>query len=106
VIFDARLQVETRNRELRELQARQRTMQPAARLKSIDDFRSDPRYGGDQHRVDFAYALYARSHGVTEDQIRSAIMTRDLSKKGNHLRQEKYIEQTLQKSLRELGLGR
>jgi hypothetical protein len=98
VTFDAQLKVETAARELRELRQRSATIQQPRRLKSIEEFRRDPRYGGDLHRVDQAYALYARSHGVSADDIAAAIRTRDLSKKGNHHRQEKYIENTLRKA--------
>lgn len=33
-------------------------------LKSIEEFRRDPRYGGDGTRIDLAFAVYAISHGV------------------------------------------
>ena len=36
-------------------------------LKSIEDFRAKPIYGGDQTRVDLAYAVYALAHGVPEN---------------------------------------
>ena len=32
--------------------------------KSIDDFRSNPRYGGDATREDLAYAIYSLAHGA------------------------------------------
>src|SRR4051812_24433062 len=52
-------------------------------IKSIEVFRTDPRYGGDGTRIDLAYAIYALSHGLDEPKIRDALRTRDLSHKGN-----------------------
>ena len=63
------------------------------------DFRKDLRYQGDGNRIDLAYALYAISNGVPEDEIRSAIASRDLNKKGNATRQADYIERTIQKAV-------
>ena len=46
-------------------------------------FTADPRYGGDLHRADMAWALHAASRGLSEQQIRDEILHgRDLSKKG------------------------
>jgi hypothetical protein len=77
-------------------------------LKSIDDFRGDPRYGGDGKRADLAYAVYAFSHGQTEAHIDAAIRSRDLSHKGSERRQEDYVERTIRKALTssERGCGR
>ena len=66
--------------------------------KTIDTFRSDPRYGGDGNRIDLAYAVYALSHGATEGEVAAAIRTRDLSKKGAEPRQQDYIERTIRKA--------
>jgi hypothetical protein len=79
------------------------------RPKTIDTFRSDPRYGGDGNRIDLAYAIYAFAHGATETEVATAIRTRDLSKKGSEHRQQDYIERTIRKagaSLLEPGRGR
>ena len=73
-----------------------------ARL-TIDDFRSKPAYGGDGNRIDLAYTVYALSHGVSEADIRSAIASRDLSKKGSEHRQLNYIERTIRKACSALG---
>src|SRR5262249_45089491 len=54
-----------------------------AASKSITDFRLDSRYSGDGNRIDLAYAVYALSHGASEEQVRAAIGSRDLSHKGN-----------------------
>jgi hypothetical protein len=80
-----------------------------ATVKTIDDFRRDPRYSGDGNRVDLAYAVYALSHGASDEQVRNAIASRDLSHKGNEKRQADYIERTIHKALlayRDRGLGR
>ena len=66
--------------------------------KTIDTFRSDPRYGGDGNRIDLAYAVYALSHGATEEEVAAAIRTRDLSKKGAEHRQQDYVERTIRKA--------
>jgi hypothetical protein len=68
-------------------------------LKSIDDFRADPRYGGDGTRVDLAYAVYAFSRGASEEQVEFAIRSRDLSHKGGERRQADYVQRTIRKAL-------
>lgn len=73
---------------------------PANRRLSIDDFRGRPEYGGDQNRIDLAYATYALAHGFQEQDVRGAIGSRDLSKKGNEARQIDYIDRTVQKALK------
>ncbi|MCW5963964.1 MAG: RepB family DNA primase [Bryobacterales bacterium] len=67
-------------------------------LKEIDDFRGNPKYAADQHRIDLAYAVYALSHGVLEETVKSAIGSRDLTKKGDLGRQWRYVERTLNKA--------
>jgi hypothetical protein len=69
-------------------------------VKSIEYFRRDPRYAGDGNRIDIAYAVYALSHGVPEEQVRMAITSRDLNHKGNEKRQADYVDRTIQKALR------
>ena len=66
---------------------------------TIDDFRAKPAYGGDGNRIDLAYTVYALTHGVSEADIRSAIASRDLSKKGPEQRQLNYIERTIRSLL-------
>jgi hypothetical protein len=73
-----------------------------ARL-TIDDFRNKPQYGGDGNRVDLAYAVYALSHGVSAADVRSAIASRDLSKKGPEHRQRDYLQRTIRKASAALG---
>jgi hypothetical protein len=67
-------------------------------VKTIDDFRKDPKYASDGNRIDLAYAVYALSHGVSEDDVRTAICSRDLKKKGTPDRQRDYLERTIQKA--------
>lgn len=74
-------------------------------LKSVDDFRSNPRYGGDATREDLAYAIYALAHGADPSQVSVALKGRDLSHKGDAKRQEQYVERTLAKA-RNLVEGR
>jgi len=67
-------------------------------LKSIEDFRAKPIFGGDQTRVDLAYAVYALAHGVPENDARNALASRDLTHKGDRKRQQEYIERTIKKA--------
>jgi hypothetical protein len=75
-------------------------------IKNIEDFRRNPQYGGDGSRIDLAYAVYALSHGVPEDNVRQAIASRDLTKKGTELRQQQYIDRTVAKAFTGAGLSR
>jgi len=67
-------------------------------LKTIDYFRSKPIYSGDHTRVDLAYAVYALSHVVPENEVRNALASRDLAHKGNKKRQQEYIDRTIKKA--------
>jgi RepB DNA-primase from phage plasmid len=67
-------------------------------LKSIQDFRAKPRYCGDQTRVDLAYAIYALAHGISENDTRNALGSRDLTHKGDRKRQQEYIDRTIKKA--------
>jgi hypothetical protein len=69
-----------------------------ATMKSIEAFRSDTRYGGDGNRIDFAYAIYAFAHGMSEAEVATTIQSRDLSHKGNERRQNEYVERTIRKA--------
>ncbi len=68
--------------------------------KTIRDFHDDPRYDGDGSRADFAYALYGHSHGLSETDIVDAILTRDMSHKGNAISQRKYAIYTTHRARR------
>lgn len=67
-------------------------------LLTIDDFRADPRYGGDGHRIDLAFSVYALAWGRGEAAVRTAIRSRDLSKKGGPAQQAAYIDRTVSKA--------
>lgn len=98
------LEAKAREREARASAFRQTARQ--ATTKTIDDFRADPRYGGDNTRIDLAFAIYALSHGADREEIANVIRSRDLSHKGNEKRQSQYVERTLAKasgSMRERG---
>jgi hypothetical protein len=52
-------------------------------VRPLAEFHRDPRYEGDLHRADMAWALHAASRGFSEQQIRDELLrARDLSKKG------------------------
>ena len=71
-------------------------------LKPLEEFHRDPRYGGDLHRADMAWARHAAGMGLSAGEIRAAIMqARDLSKKGNLKRQREYAERTAGKAVRQ-----
>ena len=71
-------------------------------LRELAEFHRDPRYGGDLHRADLAWARHAVAMGLSASEIRAAIMTaRDLAKKGNSRRQREYAERTAGKALRQ-----
>jgi hypothetical protein len=72
-------------------------------LKSIEDFRAKAIYGGDQTRVDLAYAVYALAHGVPENEARTAVASRDLTHKGDAKRQQEYIDRTIKKARERIG---
>jgi hypothetical protein len=75
-------------------------------LRPLEDFHRDPRYGGDLHRADLAWARHAAGMGLSAAEIRTAIMqARDLSKKGNLKRQREYAERTAGKAIRAGGVG-
>ncbi len=69
-----------------------------ANLKTIADFHQDSRYSNDLSRADLAYCVYALSHGVGGGEIRTALLSRDLSKKGSEARVEDYLRRTLLKA--------
>jgi hypothetical protein len=72
-------------------------------LKKIDDFRSNPRYGGAYSRSDLAYAVYALDHGVPEAEVRAQVGYQNLSYLGRRTRQEDYIERIIQKATKFLN---
>lgn len=73
------------------------------RLKAIADFRANPKYAGDQNRIDLAYAVYAISNCVSEAELRAKLGSRDLTKKGDSVRQKQYIDRTIRKAWRSVS---
>lgn len=67
--------------------------------KTLNDFRSDPRYGNDATREDLAYSIYALSHGVSVEEASRNLSGRDLSHKGTEKRQRQYVERTVNKAI-------
>jgi hypothetical protein len=78
----------------------QRPASPRTDLRPLADFHADPRYGGDLHRADMAWALHAASRGLSEEEIEAEILhARDLSKKGGIRRQMEYARRTAAKAI-------
>lgn len=71
----------------------------SGRTRTIEHFRRNPLYAGDGTRIDLAYAIYALSHGASQDQVEWAIRSRDLSHKRGEKRQAEYVERTIKKAL-------
>jgi hypothetical protein len=68
--------------------------------RSLLEFHRDPRYVGDLHRADLAWAASAALRGVSADEIKAALLAgRDLSKKGSMTRQLAYVERTVLKAM-------
>ena len=68
--------------------------------RSLLDFHHDPRYAGDLHRADMAWAASAARRGLSADEISAALLAgRDLSKKGSVARQLAYAERTTLKAI-------
>jgi RepB DNA-primase from phage plasmid len=88
----ARLEVEVQERR----RSNERYMKTPSRsregLKPIEEFRGDPRYLGDNTRVDLAYAVYALSRGTAVRDVNAALRSRGLSHKGNERRQNEYAK--------------
>jgi hypothetical protein len=94
--LSAQLEIEVRSRENRR---REIPVSRRQAIKGIDDFRSNPQYGGDATREDLAFAIYALSHGSTTDNVAATLRYRDLSHKGDEKRQNQYVDRTIAKAL-------
>ncbi len=69
-------------------------------IRRLAEFQRDKRYKGDRHLADMAWALYAASHGRSQEEIQAEILhARDLSKKGRPERQVQYAERTAEKAI-------
>lgn len=74
----------------------------SAPLRSLKEFHRDPRFGGDLHRADLAWARHAAAMGLSAGEIRATLLqARDLVKKGNLKRQREYAERTAAKAIRQ-----
>jgi hypothetical protein len=103
----ARLEKEGEERRRRNERWMKHPSQAREDLKPIEAFRRDPKYLGDNTRIDLAYAVYALSNGTAVGDVAAALWSRDLSHKGNDRRQNGYVERTIQKALRSIeGVGR
>ena len=72
-------------------------------LRPLAEFHGDPRYAGDLHRADLAWARHAAGMGLSATEIHAAIMgARDLAKKGSIRRQREYAERTADKAVRQV----
>jgi hypothetical protein len=99
LILDARKELaEEQAQEAARRLAYQAVPQDDALHKTVDDFRNSPKYGGDNHRADLAYATYALGHGAKEHEIEAALRSRDLTHKGGGKRQTDYVERTIKKA--------
>jgi hypothetical protein len=84
-------------REPRELPWPRETDSP---VRPITSFHADPRYAGDLHRADMAWALHAAARGLSLEQIEHEILnSRDLSKKGPPPRRLAYAMRTASKAI-------
>lgn len=91
----------------RMLRSEPRLHEQAREPRSIEYFRMESAYAGDNTRSDLAYAVYALAHGASEATVRNALRSRDLRHKGTEKRQAEYIERTVNKAYAALnGHGR
>jgi single stranded DNA-binding protein len=75
-------------------------------LREVAEFHCNPRYGGDLHRADLAWACYAAVHGLGATEIAAALgAARDLSKKGAIRRQLAYANRTANKAISNLTVA-
>ena len=101
-----KLALELSERYERSQQNRPGAGSAAGTLKGIEEFRQDARYAGDGNRIDFAYAMYARSKGMDRTEVAAAIATRNLKHKANN-----YVEYTIRRAeerirpVRQIGMG-
>lgn len=75
-------------------------------VRSIDDYRRDPRYGGDGNRIDLAYAIHALGCGRNPSEVAADLKSRDLTHKGNEARQDQYLARTIKKALQRVRVIR
>jgi len=88
-----------------EAESIRQTPQPATlrtNLKSIDEFRGNPRYCADGTRIDLAFAVYLLAHRADAATVSGAIRSRDLSHKEDEKRQSQYVKGRSRKHFRGL----
>jgi RepB DNA-primase from phage plasmid len=84
----------------RELRSQNSLVLASGSISPLSLFHRHPRYQGDLHRADMAWALYAASHGLSCEEIRIEIFhARDLSKKGHRARRLDYASRTATKAV-------
>ena len=67
-------------------------------LKSILDFREDPRYRGASSRSDMAYAIYAIDHGKTPNGVADEIENAAIEWRGSAGRRRDYVNRIIRKA--------
>jgi len=70
------------------------------RADSLASYHEDPRFKGDLHRADLAWACQVARVGWSREKIVEELLeSRDLSKKGTEKRQREYAERTAAKAM-------
>jgi hypothetical protein len=89
----------------REAARKQHRRPEEVRIRTLKEFQADPRYSGDLHRADMAWALHAAGRGIQEHQIEAEILNEcDLSKKGGPKRQLDYARRTANKAVASVSI--
>lgn len=101
---EQKIYIANRDREIQRRTIEQQKPKIDGHMKSIDAFRNDPRWKGDGHVADRAYAVYAADRGLPDIDIMRAILSRpDIAKKGNEFRQRDYAKRTVVGARKYLG---
>lgn len=105
IVKEAKAEVERERERMERAIARAASQPRPKNLKTVQDFHADPRYGGDLHAADMAYANYAVMHRLDPEVIRNEIVNgRDLSHKNET--PYKFADRTVKKALRDVGRAR
>ena len=70
-------------------------------LRPLDEFHRDPRYAGDLHRADMAWARNAAAMGISAAEIRAGHAGAGSLQEGEPKRQREYAERTADKAVRQ-----
>ena len=96
-------EVEARKRVLLSQRELRKAIQPRwtdAVVRPLTSFHADPRYRGDLHRADMAWALHTAARGLSREQIEhETLNSRDLAKKGPPQRRLAYAMRTATKAV-------